>query len=122
MLGGISARLDFLERDVNELRRDNRTLQQNQAVLAHKVLTHEQQLREQADHMIAIKKMRALLADKVNREFPGRLCEVCGSPMIFRREAAQKAYSLKCPKECGQGLLLPENILLNTFRRLPPTS
>jgi len=120
LLGGISARLDFLEQDVQEVRRDSRQQQQNQQVLAQQVVSHQQQLEHQAKEMIAVKKMRMLLADKLNREFPGRLCEACGSPMIFRRQVDQKAYSLTCPNQCGKTLILPETMILNAFRQLPP--
>ncbi|HYM13605.1 MAG TPA: hypothetical protein VEU62_22885 [Bryobacterales bacterium] len=115
LLGGISARLDFVERDVQTLQEDTKKLEQGQQKLAQQVMTHHQQL-------VALRKMHALLADRVNQEFPGKKCEVCGSALIFRREATRNAYSLKCPNGCGQTLLLPEILLLNTLQQNPPES
>ena len=120
--GGISARLDFVEQDGGTLRRDQKQLDQRQQLLAGQVQTHHQQLQQQAADMIAIKNMRALLADRLDSEFPGRLCEVCGSPLIFRRVPQEQAYSLHCPNDCGKALILPEKMLLHTFRQLPSGS
>lgn len=122
LLGGVSARLDFVEQDVGSLRRGQQQLEQNQQALAGQVQTHHRQLQQQAEDMIAIKKMRTLLADRLNSEFPGRLCEVCGSPLIFRRVPQEQAYSLRCPNECGKALILPEKMLLHTFRQIPSGS
>jgi len=112
LLGGVSARLDFLEQDVESLQKDNKDLKQQ-------VQSHQQQLQHHARQMIALRKMHALLAGKVDREFPGQRCEDCGSAMIFRREAGRNAYSLKCPNECGKTLIMPETLLLNTLKQLP---
>ena len=35
--------------------------------------------------------------------------------MIFRRQAAERAYSLECEAGCGKRLLLPETQLLSSF-------
>ena len=113
LLGGLSTRLDFVEQDLQAVQKDTRKLKEQ-------VRSHQDQLQQQAQYMIALRKMHAMLAEKVNQEFPGRKCEVCGSPMIFRREPARNAYSLQCPNECGKTLLLPEAMLLNTLKRLPP--
>jgi hypothetical protein len=42
--------------------------------------------------------------------------------LIYRREANGNAYSIRCPNGCGQTLLRPETLLLNTIQQNPPES
>ena len=121
LLGGVTARLDFIEQDVKSLQQQGEQIEQNQRVIARTVASQQAQLQQQAQQMVAMRKMHALLAEKVNHEFPGRPCEVCGGPMVFRREASRNAYSLRCPNECGKTLILPETLLLNSIQA-PPDS
>lgn len=119
---GLSARLEFLERDVDELRRENRELAQRQEAVAHVLVDHHQklhdhaaQLRAQTDQMIALRKMHAMLSDRVDQPFPGKSCPSCGAPMVFKRAAEEHAYALVCSAGCSERLLLPETALLETF-------
>jgi len=122
LLGGITARLDFVEQDLKAIQNDTKRLESDQRSLTQTVESQQQQLQFQARQMIALRKMHALLSQRVGKEFPGQRCEVCGSALIFRREPARNAYSLKCPNECGKTLLLPETLLLNSMQEPPPSS
>ena len=122
LTGGLSARLDFIERDLDTLQGRTQRLSKEQDTLARVVGEHHQelaaqrrQLDAQATEMIALRKMHALLSAKVGQAFPGKPCPGCGSKMIFRRQAAEKAYSLECETGCGKRLLLAETQLLSSF-------
>lgn len=122
LTGGLSARLDFLERDVDALQRENKELAQRQEAVTHVLADHHQklhdhaaQLRAQTDQMIALRKMHAMLSERVGQPFPGKDCPSCGSAMLFKRAAEEKAYALTCASGCTERLLLPEAALLETF-------
>lgn len=115
LTGGLSARLEFLERDVDTLQRDSRELSQRQEGMTRVLADHHQKLQRQADHMVALRKMHAMLSEKLGQPFPGKPCPVCGAPMLFGREAAEKSYALTCSAGCRERLLLPEASLLQTL-------
>ncbi len=122
LTGGLSARLDFLERDVDSLQRDGRELARRQEGMTRVLADHHQQLhdhsaqlRAQADQMIALRKMHAMLSERVGQPFPGKACPSCGAAMLFKRAAEEKAYALTCASGCAERLLLPEAALLETF-------
>ena len=124
--GGISARLDFVERDVETLQGKTERIAQDQEGMAQVVMAHHQQLERhqaqlqvQAAQMVAMRRMHGMLAKRLGEPFPGKTCEVCGGGMIFNRVASENSYSLECPKGCGQRLLLPEGIILNSLKQLP---
>ena len=122
LTGGLSARLDFLERDVDALQRDTRQISRQQDGMTRVLVDHQQrlddhgaQIRRQADQMIALRKMHAMLSERLGQPFPGKLCPSCGSAMLFQREAAEKSYALTCSAGCAERLLLPEASLLQTL-------
>lgn len=119
LLGGMAARLEFVERDVQELRRETKEIKKGQKVLAHVVLDHQRQIQAQTANMIALRKMHSMLAARIGEPFPGQSCEICGGVLVFDREPAKNAYVLRCPRRCGQTLVLPEANLLETIKRLP---
>lgn len=122
LLSGISARLDFLERDVQGLQGETGRLSKDQAGLTRVVADHHAQLQQHAASLEDLCQMHKLLAGRVGQEFPGQECKVCGSAMIFERAALRKAYTLSCPNGCGETLVLPEKNLLETIKKLPPPS
>ena len=69
--------------------------------------------------MIAMRRMHGMLAKRLGEPFPGKTCEVCGGGLVFERAASQNAYSLECPKGCGQRLLLPEGMILKSLKQRP---
>lgn len=115
LTGGLSARLDFLERDVDTLQRDTRSISKNQKGMARVLVDHQRRLDDQADQMIALRRMHGMLAERLGEPFPGKACPTCGSAMLFEREAAQKSYALTCSAGCKERLLLPEANLLQTL-------
>ncbi|MBI1358599.1 MAG: hypothetical protein GC160_30055 [Acidobacteria bacterium] len=117
LTGGLSARLDFLERDVDAIQREQAGMTRVLAQHHQELAEHRTQIQQQMDSMIALRKMHAALSEKIGQPFPGKTCLKCGSPMVFRRESEQKAYSLSCIQGCGERLLLPEAQLLETFAR-----
>lgn len=121
--GGVSTRLDFVERDLQSLEARTERLSQTQQGMARAVLAHEdrlnaqeRQLAVQGEQMIALRKMHGVLANRLGRPFPGRTCPQCEGPMIFDRLPAENAYTLQCESRCSDRLLLPESNLLETFR------
>ena len=123
--GGISARLDFVERDVQALEGKTERIAQDQEGMAQVVMVHHQQLEQhqaqlqvQAAQMIAMRRLHGMLAKRLGEPFPGKTCEVCGGGMIFDRVASENSYSLECPKGCGKRLLLPEGMILNSLKQL----
>lgn len=119
LTGGLAARLEFLERDVDELQRDSRELSQRQDGITRVLADHHQKLQTQADQMIALRKMHAMLSERLGQPFPGKPCPSCGEPMLFGREAAAKTYALTCSAGCEERLLLPEASLLQTLANAP---
>jgi hypothetical protein len=115
LLGGVSTRLEFLERDVEALQQSTRKLEGDQRGLSQVVRAHHAQLQQQADEMIALRRMHGLLTEKLGRPFPGQVCESCGGPLIFERAAAERAYALRCAQGCAGRLLLPESSLLRAL-------
>lgn len=122
LTGGLSARLDFLERDVDGLQRDTREITRQQAGMTRVLADHHQrlddhgaQIRRQTDQMIALRKMHALLSERLGQPFPGKVCPSCGAAMLFQRDAAEKSYALACSAGCVERLLLPEASLLQTL-------
>lgn len=122
LTGGLSTRLEFVERDLESLQGQSRRLSQQQDGLAgvvyqqqEELARHRLQLHDQASQMVALRKMHAALSGKIGQAFPGRACASCGGAMIFNRAAADKAYSLECAARCGEKLLLPEANLLKSF-------
>ena len=120
LLGGVHARLDFLERDVDGLQGDAARLKKNQEGLTRVVAAHHKELRHQAAQLTEIQSMHQALSGRVGQEFPGQRCRACGSGLVFERAALRKAYTLRCPKGCGQTMVLPETSLLETLKKLPP--
>lgn len=59
------------------------------------------------------------MAVRIGEPFPGQSCEICGGALVFDREPSKNAYVLRCPRRCGQTLVLPEANLLETIKRLP---
>lgn len=121
--GGVSTRLDFIERDLETLDARTERLTREHEGAARVLASHEQRLNRHdvriesnAAQMIALRRMHGALAERLGRPFPEKLCDSCGAPMIFDRSASQKAYTLQCPKRCGPELLLPEDRLLQTFQ------
>jgi hypothetical protein len=119
LLSGISARLDFLERDVQGLQGETNRLGKDQAGLTRVVADHHAQLQHHAAALEDLSQMHKLLASRVGQEFPGQQCKLCGSAMVFERAALRKAYTLSCPNGCGDTLVLPERNLLETIKKLP---
>ena len=124
--GGVSARLDFVERDVENLQGRTERIAQDQEGMAQVVMAHHQQLEQQqaqlqaqATQLIAMRRMHGVLAKRLGEPFPGKTCEVCGGGMVFDRVASENSYSLDCPKGCGQRLLLPEGMILHSLKQLP---
>ena len=117
LLGGLSTRLDFVERDVDTLQRDTRQIHKDQKKIAQVVLAHHAQLQHNTAQMIELRRMHGLLANRLGEAFPGQHCKSCGSALIFERQADQKAYSLQCPKRCGDRLFLPEAKLLSALKK-----
>ena len=118
LLRGISARLDFVEQDLQKVQLETHQLKRNQRKLA-KVFVEARnlQINHNVQQMIALRKMHSQLQGKLGQAFPGKLCEVCGGGLIFERESSENAYSLRCPKRCGNKLLLPESNLLESMRK-----
>ena len=118
LLGGISARLDFVEQDLQKVQLETHQLKRNQRKLA-KVFVEARnlQINHNVQQMIALRKMHSQLQGKLGQAFPGKHCEVCGGGLIFERESSENAYSLRCPKRCGKKLLLPESNLLESMRK-----
>jgi len=122
LTGGVSTRIDFIERDILAIEQEQRGLRERQSgaerVLAdhhQRLATHDEQLQQQAAYIISLRKMHAALAAKTGKAFPGKECSGCGAPMVFERSPAEKAYKLTCAKGCGERLLLPEAQLLKSF-------
>lgn len=120
--GGVSTRLDFIERDLESLDARTNRLVKEQDATAQVLASHEQRLRAHAaqieshnSQMIALRRMHGVLAARLGQPFPEKLCGECGAPMIFDRSPSEKAYTLQCAKRCGERLLLPEAGLLKTF-------
>jgi hypothetical protein len=119
LLSGVSSRLDFLERDVQGLQGDAQHLRKDQEGLTRVVADHHAQLQQHAATLEDLSQMHKLLAGRVGQEFPGQQCRICGGGMIFERAALRKAYTLSCPNGCGGTLVLPEQNLLQTIKKLP---
>ena len=119
LLGGISARLEFVERDVQELLQETKDIRKGQKVLAKVVLGHQRQIQVQTANIIVLRKMHSMLAARIGEPFPGQSCEICGGALVFDREPSKNAYVLRCPRRCGQTLVLPEASLLETIKRMP---
>jgi hypothetical protein len=119
LLGGMAARLEFVEQDVRELRQETKEIKKGQKVLAKVVLDHQRQIQAQTANMIALRKMHSMLAQRIGEPFPGQSCEICGGALVFDREPSKNAYVLRCPRRCGQTLVLQEANLLETIKRLP---
>lgn len=122
LTGGLSARVDYIERDMETLESKTVRIEKEQEGIARVVKTHheklavhESRINAQAEQMIALRKMHGQLAGKVGEPFPGKLCSRCGAPMVFDRVPEKKAYSLSCSERCGEFLLLPEQSLLKTL-------
>ena len=122
LTGGVSTRLDFLERDITAIEQEQRRMREREAgvervlVDHHERLAgHDRRLDEQTAYLISLRKMHGALAARVGQAFPGKTCGSCGAPMVFDRSPAEKAYKLTCAKECGERLLLPEAQLLESF-------
>jgi hypothetical protein len=122
LLRGISSRLDFLERDVEGLQGHTERLRKDQDGLTRVVADHHGQLQRHAARLEDLGQMHQALAGRVGQEFPGQQCKVCGSALVFERAALRKAYTLSCPNGCGDTLVLPEQNLLETMKKLPPAS
>ncbi len=118
LLRGISARLDFVEQDLQKVQLETHQLKRNQRKLA-KVFVEARnlQINHNVQQMIALRKMHSQLQGKLGQAFPGKHCEVCGGGLIFERESSENAYSLRCPKKCGKKLMLPESNLLESMRK-----
>ena len=112
LLSGVTARLDFIERDVEGLQGETERLKKDQHGLTRVVSEHHAQLQQHAASLEELGQMHNLLAGRVGQEFPGQRCKDCGSAMVFERAALRKAYTLSCPKGCGDTLVLPEKNLL----------
>jgi hypothetical protein len=119
LLGGLAARLEFVERDVQELRQETKEIKKGPTVLAKVVLDHQRQIQVQTENMSALRRMHSMLAGRIGEPFPGQSCEICGGALVFDREPSKNAYVLRCPRRCGQTLVLPEAHLLETIKRLP---
>jgi len=119
LLGGVAARLEFVEQDVRGLRQETREIKKGQKVLAKVVLDHQRQIQAQTENMIALRRMHSMLAGRIGEPFPGQSCEICGGALVFDREPSKNAYVLRCPRRCGGTLVLPEANLLETIKRLP---
>ena len=118
LLRGVSARLDFVEQDLQKVQRETHQLKRNQRKLALTFIeTRNRQIDHNVQQMIALRKMHSQLQDRLGQAFPGKHCEVCGGGLIFERESSENAYSLRCPKRCGKKLLLPESNLLESMRK-----
>lgn len=122
LTGGLSARVDYIERDMETLESKTTRLEKEQEGIARvvkvhheKLEAHENRINAQAEQMIALRRMHGQLAGKVGEPFPGKLCGKCGAPMVFDRLPERKAYSLSCSERCGEFLLLPEASLLKSF-------
>lgn len=122
LTGGLSARVDYIERDVESLEAKTTRISNEQNGMArvlqahHEQLgAHEQRLASHTEQMIALRKMHGQLAGKLGEPFPGKICEQCGAPMLFDRVAEKKAYMLTCSERCGEFLMLPEANLLQSF-------
>ncbi len=118
LLRGISARLDFLEQDLQSVQQETHQIKRNQRKLAKTfVEARNLQLDHNVQQMIALRKMHSRLQGRLGQAFPGKDCEVCGGVLIFERESSENAYSLRCPKSCGKKLILPESNLLESMRK-----
>ena len=118
LLRGISARLDFVEQDLQIVQRETHQLRRNQRKLAKTFVEAQNlQINHNVRQMIALRKMHSQLQGKLGQAFPGKTCEVCGGGLIFEREPSENAYSLRCPKRCGKKLMLPESNLLESMRK-----
>ena len=124
--GGIAARLDFVERDVEAIQGKTKRIEHNQQGMAQVVMAHHQrleqhqaQLQVQAAQMIVMRRMHGMLAKRLGEPFPGKTCEACGGNMIFECLASENSYSLACPKGCGKPLLLPEGMILQPLKQKP---
>lgn len=119
LLSGVAARLDFLERDVEGLQGQTERLKKDQEGLTRVVGEHHARLQQHSASLNELSQMHQVLAGRIGQEFPGQICKRCGSAMVFERAALRKAYTLSCPKGCGDTLVLPERNLLETIRKLP---
>lgn len=123
LTGGLSARVDYIERDVETLEAKTTRLSNEQDGMGrvlqaqHRQLeNHERRLTGQAEQMIALRKMHGQLANRLGEPFPGKMCDSCGAPMLFDRVAEKNSYSLFCSERCGEFYMLPEANLLESFR------
>ena len=123
--GGVSARLDFVELDISTLQNQTTQISKDQEGMAQVVMAHHQQLEQhqaqlqaQSTQLIAMRRMHGVLAKRLGEPFPGKTCGVCGGGLVFERVASENSYSLECPKGCGQRLLLPEDMILNSLKKL----
>ncbi len=118
LLRGISARLDFVEQDLQKVQRETHQLKRNQRKLAKTFIeARNQQIDHNVLQMIALRKMHSQLQGRLGQAFPGKYCEVCGGGLIFERESSENAYSLRCPKKCGKKLMMTESNLLESMRK-----
>ena len=127
LTGGLATRLDFVEHDLGALQKQTKRIANNQEGMAkvvmahHKELTqHRAQLEAQTNQMIALRKMHGLLSEKLGQVFDDTTCGDCGGPLVFDRVASENAYSLHCPRGCGDRMLLEETMLLNSVQHLLP--
>ena len=118
LLRGITARLEFVEQDLQKVQRETHQLKRNQHKLAKTFLeARDRQINHNVQQMIALRKMHSQLQGKLGQAFPGKHCQVCGGALIFEREPSENAYSLLCPNRCGKKLMLPESNLLESMRK-----
>jgi len=47
-------------------------------------------------------------------------CPLCSTALVFERIPSENAYSLQCPRGCGDRMLLEETMLLNSIQHLLP--
>lgn len=120
--GGVSARLDVIERDVQSVEAKTERIEADQQGMANVLMAHHEQLgdhenrlKSHAAYMIQLRRMHGTLSKRLGQPFPGKVCGSCGSPLLFERVPAEKSYSLECPRQCGPRLLLPEQRLLESF-------
>jgi hypothetical protein len=112
LTGGLSARLDFLERDVDALQRETQEIARHQDGVTHVLADHQQRL---DGHAVEIRRQADQMSDRLGQPFPGKACPSCGAAMLFQRDAAEKSYALSCSSGCVERLMLPEASLLQTF-------
>jgi len=127
LTGGLSTRLDFVEHDLASLQKKTTRISKDQLGMAKVVMAHHQeltqhraQLQSQTNQMIALRRMHGMLAEKIGQPFDDKICEGCGDPLVFERIPSENAYSLQCPRGCGDRMLLEETMLLNSIQHLLP--